>query len=181
MKKLIVSFVVVVSVCGLLGLSHKCLGQTKHKDGVRTPSHFLPEGSAWHFTPIPGPATVRTSFVLNSAPALGSTYIPVDSWVYPSVSRLYSLGYLDTLFLGLRPWTRQSLLHVLQASEKEIVNGNNQETQGILDALLYELRSESGNGLPSPRGDIAGVHEIYLRSVGIAGPIVVDSYPLGAC
>jgi len=108
------------------------------------------------------------------------TYIPVDSWVDPSVSRLYSLGYLDTLFLGLRPWTRQSLLHVLQASEEDVVNGNNQEAQGILDALLHELRAESGNGLPSSRGDIAGVHEVYLRSVGIAGPILIDSYNLGS-
>lgn len=123
---------------------------------------------------------MRTLFVLTSASALGLTYIPVDSWVDPSVSRLYSLGYLDTLFLGLRPWTRQSLLHVLQASEEDVVNGNNQEAQGILDALLHELRAESGNGLPSSRGDIAGVHEVYLRSVGIAGPILIDSYNLGS-
>src|SRR5580698_3071801 len=37
---------------------------------------------------------------------LGSPYIPLDSWMYTSLTRLYSLGYLDTAFLGLRPWTR---------------------------------------------------------------------------
>src|SRR6185437_11292339 len=44
---------------------------------------------------------------------VGSPYIPVDSWVYPAVLRLYSLGYVDTVYLGLRPWTRISLSHIL--------------------------------------------------------------------
>ena len=30
---------------------------------------------------------------------VGSTYIPMDSWVYPALSRLQGLGYLDTAFL----------------------------------------------------------------------------------
>ena len=44
---------------------------------------------------------------------VGSPYIPVDSWVYPAVLRLYSLGYVDTVYLGLRPWTRANLSHML--------------------------------------------------------------------
>ena len=32
------------------------------------------------------------------AAALGSPYIPMDSWVYPELSRLFSLGYLDLSF-----------------------------------------------------------------------------------
>jgi len=28
----------------------------------------------------------------------GSTYIPVDSWVYPAMTRLYSMGFLNTMF-----------------------------------------------------------------------------------
>ena len=50
-------------------------------------------------------------------PALSSIYIPVDSWVYPAMTRLYSLGYVDTMFLGMRPWTRRSLLHMLQEAQ----------------------------------------------------------------
>ena len=30
----------------------------------------------------------------------GSPYIPVDSWIYPAVLRLYSLGYVDHVYLG---------------------------------------------------------------------------------
>ena len=57
----------------------------------------------------------------TSAPAsvcqpakLGSPYIPVDSWVYPAMLRLYSLGYVDTVYLDLRPWTRASMMHMLE-------------------------------------------------------------------
>src|SRR5208337_5679902 len=54
------------------------------------------------------PATVCTPS------AQGSPYIPVDSWVYPAVMRLYSMGYLDHVYLGMRPWTRASLSHMLE-------------------------------------------------------------------
>ena len=47
----------------------------------------------------------------------GSPYIPVDSWIYPAVLRLYSLGFLDHVYLGLRPWTRASLSHMLEDTE----------------------------------------------------------------
>src|SRR5271169_1412931 len=45
---------------------------------------------------------------------LGSPYIPVDSWVYPAMLRLYSLGYVNTVYLGMRPWTRASVMHMLE-------------------------------------------------------------------
>ena len=44
---------------------------------------------------------------------IGSPYIPVDSWIYPAVWRLYGLGYVDTFYLNMRPWTRASLGHML--------------------------------------------------------------------
>src|SRR5215469_9139839 len=43
---------------------------------------------------------------------LGSPYVNVDSWVYPAVLRLYSLGYIDHVFVGVRPWTRTSIVHM---------------------------------------------------------------------
>jgi hypothetical protein len=52
----------------------------------------------------------------------GSVYIPVDSWVYPAMLRLYSLGYVDSMYLSMRPYTRRSVLHMLQASEGAILS-----------------------------------------------------------
>src|ERR1017187_6360074 len=50
----------------------------------------------------------------------GSPYIPVDSWVYPAVLRLYAMGYVDTVYLGMRPWTRASLNHMLEETADRI-------------------------------------------------------------
>jgi len=105
----------------------------------------------------------------------GSAYIPVDSWVYPAMTRLYSMGYLDSMFLGMRPWTRRSALHMLQRSQYAIAASDNLEAQEILDKLLRELRLE----LPDPRGTVYGVESGYARLMGIGGPTLRDSYHLG--
>src|SRR5579862_9446845 len=45
---------------------------------------------------------------------IGSPYIPVDHWIYPAVMRLYAMGYASDVYLGLRPWTRSSVIHMLE-------------------------------------------------------------------
>ena len=109
---------------------------------------------------------------------LGSAYIPVDSWVYPEMARLYGLGYLDTAFLSMRPWTRRSALHMLQKSQSDILAGDSQEAQAILEVLLRELSAEVPTG-SEPRGKVYGVQSVYTRLMGISGNTLNDSYHLG--
>ena len=108
----------------------------------------------------------------------GSSYIPMDSWIYPAMTRLYSLGYADTMFLGMRPWTRRSVLHMLQKSEDDILSGNSDEAQGILDSMLRELEAEVPSG-DTPRGPVFGLYSTYTRLMGIGGPVLRDSYHIG--
>lgn len=108
----------------------------------------------------------------------GSTYIPMDSWVYPAMTRLYSMGYLDTMFLGMRPWTRRSALHMLQDSKYDIINGNNEEAQDILAKLLTEFDAEVPSGF-TKRGAVYGLESAYTRFMGIGGTPLRDSYHLG--
>jgi hypothetical protein len=138
------------------------------------------------------PPTAQTPFTASPAygnaddrpPAdqLGSAYIPVDSWVYPAMLRLYSMGYLDTMYLAMRPYTRRSALHILQASEDAILSSDNPQAQDILSALLHELADE---GITKPtiaasaRGSVYGVQTIYTRIQGVSGPILQDSFHLG--
>jgi hypothetical protein len=105
---------------------------------------------------------------------LGSVYIPVDSWMYPGLVRLYSMGFLDTMYLGMRPYTRRSALHMLMASKDAILNSDNEEAQDIFAKLLRELSAEvpSGN---RDRGFVYGLDSSYTRFLGIGGPILVDS------
>ncbi len=109
----------------------------------------------------------------------GSTYIPVDSWIYPAITRLYSLGYLgDAVFISMRPWTRQSILHMLADSQDDILEGNDVEAQRILADLLDELELEAPTH-DRPRGAVYGLYSAYDRAMGIGGPILRDSYHIG--
>ncbi len=110
--------------------------------------------------------------------ALGSTYIPVDSIVYPLAIRLYALGYLDDAFIMMRPWTRRSLLHMLQKSADDITYDGNDEAIGILAYLQDYLVAETP-GKNMTRGAVYGVESAYTRLMGVGGPVLRDSYHLG--
>ncbi len=139
------------------------------------PAAGAPSGPAAQvpYTAMPAYGTVE-----KSRDTLGSVYIPVDSWVYPEVLRLYSLGYADTAYLSMRPYTRRSLLHILQASEAAILASGNEQAQEILAALLAYLTSE-GVTEGTERGTVYGVQNVYTRMLGVTGPILTDSFHLG--
>ncbi len=130
------------------------------------------------------PATAQVAKVRRVRPEnpdryhYGSTYIPVDSWIYPEMARLYGMGFADTLFLGLRPWTRQSVLHMIEATEDSVVQSGNEQAMDIVSAMKHELIDESTNGLGN-RGPVYGTKDVYDRVLGISGPTLHDSYHLG--
>jgi hypothetical protein len=45
--------------------------------------------------------------------SFGSSYVELDSWVYPAIERLAALGYISNEFLGMRPWTRIECAHLI--------------------------------------------------------------------
>jgi hypothetical protein len=114
---------------------------------------------------------------------LGSPYIPVDNWIYPAVLRLYSLGYVDTVFLGMRPWTRASLGHMVEQAGARIQDADasaaSDEAQGIYDALLHELRSDTQGPCGALKGG-ARVESVYTVGRGISGTPLRDSFHLGS-
>ena len=115
--------------------------------------------------------------------ALGSPYIPVDSWVYPAVLRLYSLGYVDDVFLGMRPWTRASLGRMVDQAGEQIEDADpgtdTDEAQKIYDALVRELRYDNQNPCLAHQG-LARMESVYSVARGISGTPLRDSYHLGS-
>ncbi|MHB1024020.1 MAG: capsule assembly Wzi family protein [Acidobacteriaceae bacterium] len=109
----------------------------------------------------------------------GSAYIPLDSWMYPALLRLYSMGYLNTAYIGMRPWTRRSVYHMLEASSQSILDGGNDQAIDIYTEVLHELQEEvtSVTGL---RGNIYGVQSVYTRILGIGGQPLRDSFHVGS-
>jgi hypothetical protein len=116
---------------------------------------------------------------------LGSPYIPVDSWVYPAMLRLYSLGYVDTVYLGLRPWTRASVMHMLEEAgdliEDSEANGDPGAGQAreIYDAVNRELHYDM-EGPCGPHEGSARIESAYSVVRAISGTPLDDSFHLGS-
>ena len=115
----------------------------------------------------------------------GSPYIPVDSWVYPAVLRLYSLGYVDHIYLGMRPWTRASLSHILESLDAEIADADNYgitttgEAQDISTALNHYLHYDSGMQCLTHQS-ISHIESTYTVVRSISGTPLRDSFHLGS-
>ncbi|MGA8940883.1 MAG: capsule assembly Wzi family protein, partial [Acidobacteriaceae bacterium] len=114
---------------------------------------------------------------------LGSAYIPVDSIVYPMALRLYSMGYLDTAFINMRPWTRRSLLHMLEKSSPAIIASGDDQAIDLLAKLDKYIASEGAEDASTEvhfnRGNVYGVQSVYTRIMGISGQTLRDSFHLG--
>jgi hypothetical protein len=114
-----------------------------------------------------------------------SPYIPVDSWIYPAMTRLYALGYARGVYLGMRPWTRTSVIHMLEDSQAEIQDADlyGDSTVGEAQALYTALWRELGPDIQSlcfvNRGQ-ARVESSYSVVRAVSGTPLHDSYHLGS-
>ena len=113
-----------------------------------------------------------------------STYVPVDSWVYPALERLIALGYIRTGSLAIRPVTRLECQRLL--AEAHVINDeaeldspqNDPNILPLLAALDREFTHESriANG---DRNTKSTLDSIYARYNGIAGRPLRDSFHFG--
>jgi hypothetical protein len=109
----------------------------------------------------------------------GSTYVPVDSWIYPALDRLHALGYLDSAFLGLRPWTRLSIAHMLQLSSDQIESdANDDEAKTIYLSVLREVKPDLDR-TSAPQHPSTELESVYTDIRGIGGTPLRDSFHLG--
>ena len=114
---------------------------------------------------------------------MGSPFIPVDSWVYPAVLRLYGLGFVDDVFLGMRPWTRASVERMLEVAGGRIEDANpgpaTDEAEDVYEALMHEVRFDI-EGPCLVREGATHVESVYSVARDISGTPLRDSYHLGS-
>jgi hypothetical protein len=111
--------------------------------------------------------------------AEGSTYVPMDSWIYAALDRLHSLGYLDSAFLGIRPWTRLSIAHMLGDSADRIdTETNNDEARDIYLAVLGEVQPDI-NGATEITRPSGTLESVYIHVRGVTAAPLRDSFHLG--
>ena len=114
---------------------------------------------------------------------LGSPYIPVDSWVYPAVLRLYSLGFVDMSIsaCGLDP--RQPEPHAggnrRPDRRCETFDAVTDEAQEIYEALITNCIYDITGPCLSIKGNTR-VESVYSVARGISGTPLRDSYHLGS-
>lgn len=120
------------------------------------------------------------SIAQNTAPideslsnTTASTYIELDSWIYPAIERLEAQGIIRFEFAGLRPWTRRAVYQMLARAEPA---GESSARQ--IDALKQEVLRQPAMGSGRVSKDLF-VDELYHRAQVIAGPPLNDSYHFG--
>jgi len=114
-----------------------------------------------------------------------SPYIPVDSWIYPSVGRLYAMGYTNDVYLGLRPWTRDSVRRMLQDTSAQIQDAamfsdsTADEAQSLYAALIREFDKDEERACQQNKG-LVMIDSTYTILRAITGTPLHDSFHLGS-
>jgi membrane-associated phospholipid phosphatase len=110
----------------------------------------------------------------------GSPYVPLDSWIYPALDRLAAMGLIASAFEGMKPWTRNECVRLLQeASESVDVEGRGgPEAEKTYRLLETEFRDElEGKGSD---GQFRGrIESIYARATAISGEPLTDGNHFG--
>ena len=115
---------------------------------------------------------------------MSSPYIPVDSWIYPAVMRLYAMGYASNVYLGMRPWTRASVSHMLEGTSAQIQDAHmyGDSTVGEARALYAALERELHPDMQGPcrvdKGKLA-IESSYSEARAISGTPLRDSFQIG--
>lgn len=112
--------------------------------------------------------------------SMGSPYVPLDSWVYPALEKLAAFSYVETAFIGLKPWTRIECAHLVEQSGEAVQRseGSARELADLQSRLQEEFAYEFGL-FDGARNATAHLESVYSRGVSVSGPALTDSYHFG--
>ena len=131
-------------------------------------------GGAWE-----SPAEFMEGDRGRSPAFMSSPAVALDSWIYPALERLAAMGYIDTAYAGMRPWTRLECARLVgEAGEKISPNDFDSDAQGIYRALSEEFMPETARRGGAANQGIS-LDSIYTRITGISGTPLRDGYHFG--
>jgi len=149
---------------------------TSSGTGVQLPAPPPPS----QFVLPPDPIANRTLRPFDGdSDSIGSTNVPMDSWIYPALERLAALGLIPTQNAAIRPWTRQECLRQLQQAQ-ELADRFGASNTGLVDEarrLMTDLDRELSSESTSYQ-ELA-LESAYARYGTIAGPALYDSFHFG--
>jgi hypothetical protein len=108
-----------------------------------------------------------------------SSFVPSDSWIYPALERLTALGYVNSAFLGLRPWTRSECARLIEEGRNNIDGSESSpaEARNLLRSLQAAFAEELEGR--DNRGYNLHLDSLYSGVTSIAGTPLNDSYHFG--
>jgi hypothetical protein len=117
------------------------------------------------------------------APA-GSTFQPIDSWVYPVFERLVAQDLVRSASMGIKPWTRSECARLTEEAsdrfrERLAASDRRDElTAQMIEALEREFAHELV-ALGGGRNRSLAVDSLYARGLSVSGPALTDGYHFG--
>jgi hypothetical protein len=114
--------------------------------------------------------------------SLGTTFVPLSSWIYPALKRLIALGYVQSQFMDMQPWSRLECAKMVEEAGDRIAQATNTtaEVNGLYASLLKEFVTDTeriGGGRPDETS--GRVESLYTSVTGISGQPLNDSYHFG--
>ena len=108
---------------------------------------------------------------------MGTTYVPLDSWVYPVFERLAALGYLPTATFAIRPWPRLLCARfILEAQETTREAGEEDAAiKSLIQSLGQEFAIELANLEGAPNLGVE-LNSAYARITAIGGRPLRDGF-----
>ena len=116
--------------------------------------------------------------------AVGSPFVPLDSWAYPALEYLAALGYVQTALTGLKPWTRAECARLTDEAEellRKAILGDRPPNElaaqfhaALTREFAFELEALGGGGTRS-----AHLESVYARVMSISGPALTDGFHFG--
>ncbi len=111
---------------------------------------------------------------------MASTYVPIESWVYPAFERLAAEGYLPTAFFSLRPWTRMDCARLVDEAEDSAiaVKPTTSDAPALLDSLKEEFAAELARRAGARNAEFR-LESLDQRVTAIAGRPLTDGFHFG--
>ena len=106
---------------------------------------------------------------------------PLDSWAYPALERLVAMGYVNSAFLGMKPWTRREFLRLISEADFEMANTDHEIPSSAL-GLLRDLKRHFASDREFEEGPYQPrirLEQVYVRALGIAGRPLSDGFHFG--
>ncbi len=108
---------------------------------------------------------------------MGSTFVPLDSWIYAAFDRLTALGYLPTYITAIQPLARMECARLTLEAQQQVGYPEVSNTESA--RVVAELRTEFAAELAKLEG-AANVgfelESVYARTIQISGMPLRDSF-----